>query len=186
MRALAKRLPPLTMRSAPIPLIWPLKSEFDTSRKSVVPRGGMSSTLTLCAPTLAAVLVPPVGKNPTNALALWSVPIVELLKMLRSVWKCVPFAPDAEPATGMKTSFAADSAPATARLGNIGVLSVSVNEQGFASNCCATALLIIVEPTKGPLLAVWVIRKITLRTAPAVRMRVHKLVQVPQGVGGDE
>src|SRR6266487_3020300 len=85
MRALAKRLAELTMRSAPIPLIAPANTVFDMSRNVIVPRAGTSSMLTVCAFTLEAVAAPAVGKNCRNALALGAeIPIVELLKTLRS------------------------------------------------------------------------------------------------------
>src|SRR2546423_1903142 len=168
------------MRSAPIPVAAPLKSEVDTSRSSVVPRAGTSRTLTLCAPTLDAVFVPPVGKNCTKAFALWSVmPIVELLNMLRPVWKCVPFAPDAEQATGLKTSCAAASAPMTAPFGNAGVLSESVNEHGFASNCCASVLLMLVVPVRCPLLAVALLPRITSGAPPPVGISDNELKPLP-------
>src|SRR5690348_12563049 len=99
----------LVIRSAPIPLIAPPKIELLTSRSVVVPRAGMLSALTFCAEiSVEDDGVLPLGKNCTNALAIADdadTPIGELLKMLISVMKFVPFAPATEPTTGRKTSF---------------------------------------------------------------------------------
>src|SRR5262249_54563017 len=113
MRAFAKTLPADKMRSAPMPLTCPLNIVEEMSRVVDVPRGA-----TLSCETFDAVdPMFPCGKNWMKMSAVDDAatdPIGELLKMLRSVMKFVPFKPRTEPTTGMKISFVTASGPAMA------------------------------------------------------------------------
>src|SRR5207248_302948 len=73
-----------------------------------------------------------------------------LLKMLISVWKFVPFAPRAEPTTGMKISLPAASVPTAEPFGKTAEFTFSRNEHGRDRICCEKAELICVEPTMRP------------------------------------
>src|SRR5262249_17009037 len=167
MRAFAKTLPLVRMRSAPMPFKLPLNIDVPMSRSVVVPRGGTLNVATFVADIADVEFVVPAGKNCTNAFALAVLtPKAELLKMLTSVWKFVPPTPWAEPTTGRHPSLPGARGPDADPLANPLELTLNANEHGLARICCASVELTCVDPVRRPLIGTPRVANVTIAAPP--------------------
>src|SRR5438132_2940977 len=79
----------------------------------------------------------------------------------------------------MKTSFVAETTPATAQAGNVGVFNPSENAHGLASSCAASVGLISTVPVRRPFTALMLLPKVIIGVLLPAAVKTSELKSLP-------